>query len=138
MKLPDPHENKTVQFDENLRVVEINRISSESNYNEDYTAPDDDSNNETNAAVTQSVLSRNIEMSSVLTKVPPGLFHFSNTNPPVRPSPMDHLTSMDSRQLVVHPVELSPLSQPIRGRGCMEIINNALEIVESLETSEIE
>ncbi len=133
--LPVPNNNKKVRFDENLRVVEFNRISSEKNH-EDCTASDD-SNNETNAAVTQSVLSRNIEKPSVLAKVPPGLFHFSNTDPPVRPSPMDHLVSMHSHQLV-HPVELFPLSQPAWGRGCMEIINSALECVESLESSEIE
>lgn len=130
----DARKNKTVRFDKNLRVVEVDRISSEQN-NEDYTALDD-SNNETNTAATQSVLSRNIEMPSVSTKVPPELFHFSFTDPPTRSSPMDHLASMYSHQ-VVHTVGLFPLSKPIRSRGCMEIINSALECVESLETSEI-
>lgn len=138
--LSDPQRNKSVRFDEKVRVVlllvaEGHQPSNERN-NENYAASDE-SDNEADATVMRSVLSTsNIERRTMLERLPMDLFDLSSTYPPERSSSKDNLTYPYSRELLF-PVGLLSMPEPTGTRGCIDIINSALECVESMETDKI-
>lgn len=132
--LSDSPKDKSVRFDENLRVVvllpEAHRGPNRKD-DEDYAPASDDSDNETNATVMRSVLfTSNTEIRSMPARLPMELFVLSSTYSPERSSSKDDLA---------YTYSLRPLSMPKPAGtcGCINIINSALECVESVETKKV-